>query len=224
MCASFCRMKRRTASDSPALFELLDTGPDFSLELEAKAGGLWPVAGTDEAGRGPLAGPVVAAAVILDPDNIPSGLNDSKKLSKAKREALFKQIMETSLVSIASSGPALIDDMNILRASLDAMRRAVLGLPVSPSLVLADGRDMPPGIACRSKAVIKGDSRSLSIAAASIIAKVTRDRMMERAAQVHPAYGFEGHAGYGTAAHLRAIDDHGPCPLHRMSFRPLRQD
>lgn len=223
VCASFRRMKRRTAPDSPALFDLLQTGPDFSLELDGKSRGLWPVVGTDEAGRGPLAGPVVAAAVILDPDNIPSGLNDSKKLSKAKRETLFKQIMETSLVSIASSGPKLIDDMNILRASLDAMRRAVLGLPVSPQLVLADGRDMPPGIACPVKAVIKGDGRSLSIAAASIIAKVTRDRMMERSAQIYPAYGFDGHAGYGTAAHLRAIETHGPCPLHRMSFRPLRQ-
>ena len=187
VCASFRRMKRRTASDSPALFDLLQTGPDFSLELEAKGKGLWPVAGTDEAGRGPLAGPVVAAAVILDPENIPPGLNDSKKLSKAKREALFRQIMETSFVSIASSGPALIDDMNILRASLDAMRRAVLGLPVSPALVLADGRDMPPGIACPAKAVIKGDARSLSIAAASIIAKVARDRMMEQAGKVYPA-------------------------------------
>ncbi|WKL21697.1 ribonuclease HII [Agrobacterium tumefaciens] len=217
-------MKRRTAPDSPALFDLADTGPDFSFELEARKKGLWPVAGTDEAGRGPLAGPVVAAAVILDPDNIPKGLDDSKKLTKTKRESLFRLIMETSVVSVASSGPGLIDSMNILRASLDAMRRAVLGLETSPALVLADGRDKPPGITCEAKAVIKGDSRSLSIAAASIIAKVTRDRMMERAGSVHSSYGFEGHAGYGTPAHLRAIENHGPCPLHRMSFRPLKQE
>lgn len=218
----FRTMKQRTASDSPALFDLIDKGPDFSLELEAKKRGEWPVAGTDEAGRGPLAGPVVAAAVILDPDNIPDGLNDSKKLSKARREVLFEQILATSIVSIASSGPVLIDRMNILRASLDAMRRAVLGLQTTPALVLADGRDVPPGIPCLGKAVIKGDGRSVSIAAASIVAKVTRDRMMEKAGLLHPAYGFESHAGYGTPTHLRAIEANGPCPLHRMSFRPMR--
>ncbi|MGV1870659.1 ribonuclease HII [Agrobacterium rosae] len=217
-------MKQRTASDSPALFDMTDTGPDFSLELEARKRGLWPVAGTDEAGRGPLAGPVVAAAVILDPENIPEGLNDSKKLSKARREVLFEKILETSIVSVASSGPVLIDRMNILRASLDAMRRAVLGLHIAPSLVLADGRDIPPGLSCDAKAVIKGDGRSVSIAAASIIAKVTRDRMMERAGLIHPAYGFEAHVGYGTPTHLRAIEANGPCPLHRMSFRPMRTE
>lgn len=222
MCAKFLRMKRSTTPDSPALFDLVEYTPDFSFELDAKAKGIWPVAGTDEAGRGPLAGPVVAAAVILDPDNIPVGLNDSKKLTKVRREILFEQILETSTVSIASSGPKLIDEINILRASLDAMRRAVLGLGLAPALVLADGRDIPPGIPCAGKAVIKGDSRSLSIAAASIIAKVTRDRMMERAGLLHSGYGFEGHAGYGTPAHLRAIEAHGPCPLHRMSFRPMR--
>jgi ribonuclease HII len=217
-------MKRRTASDSPALFDFVNSGPDFSLELEAKQRGEWPVAGTDEAGRGPLAGPVVAAAVILDPDNIPDGLNDSKKLSKARRAFLFEKILETSIVSIASSGPLLIDRMNILRASLDAMRRAVLGLQTAPALVLADGRDIPPGIACLGKAVIKGDARSVSIAAASIVAKVTRDRMMEKAGTIYPAYGFEAHAGYGTPAHLRAIETNGACPLHRMSFRPMRME
>ncbi|MBB3944949.1 ribonuclease HII [Rhizobium skierniewicense] len=215
-------MKRRTASDSPALFDFVNSGPDFSLELEAKQRGEWPVAGTDEAGRGPLAGPVVAAAVILDPDNIPDGLNDSKKLSKARRAFLFEKILETSIVSIASSGPLLIDRMNILRASLDAMRRAVLGLQTAPALVLADGRDIPPGIPCLGKAVIKGDARSVSIAAASIVAKVTRDRMMEKAGSIYPAYGFEAHVGYGTPAHLRAIETNGACPLHRMSFSPMR--
>ncbi|WP_320196761.1 ribonuclease HII [Agrobacterium rosae] len=217
-------MKQRTASDSPALFDMTDTGPNFSLECEARKRGQWPVAGTDEAGRGPLAGPVVAAAVILDPENIPEGLNDSKKLSKARREVLFEKILETSIVSVASSGPVLIDRMNILRASLDAMRRAVLGLDTAPAIVLADGRDIPPGLSCDAKAVIKGDGRSVSIAAASIIAKVTRDRMMERAGLIHPAYGFEAHVGYGTPTHLRAIEANGPCPLHRMSFRPMRTE
>jgi ribonuclease HII len=217
-------MLKRTPPDSPSLFDAAPLAPDFSLELAARAAGHWPVAGTDEAGRGPLAGPVVAAAVILDPDHIPGGLNDSKQLTAKQRERLFEEILATAHVSIASSGPALIDERNILRASLDAMRRAVLGLCVEPAYVLADGRDIPPGIPCSAKAVIQGDARSVSIAAASIIAKVTRDRMMERAHEVYPAYGFANHAGYGTAQHRRAIEAEGPCPLHRMSFRPLRKD
>ncbi len=217
-------MKRSTPPDSPKLFDDLPLKPDFSIEEAARAEGLWPVAGTDEAGRGPLAGPVVAAAVILDPQNIPAGLNDSKKLSLKQREKLFDDILASAEVSIASSGPRLIDERNILRASLDAMRRAVAGLETPPALVLSDGRDVVPGITCAGRAVIKGDARSVSIAAASIVAKVTRDRMMARAGLVWPAYGFEGHAGYGTAQHRGAIDDHGPCVLHRMSFRPLRKD
>lgn len=215
-------MPPRTSPDSPGLFEQVPLAPDFSIETEARLAGLWPIAGTDEAGRGPLAGPVVAAAVILDPENIPEGLNDSKKLSLKRREALFERILETAEVSIASSGPRLIDEMNILRASLDAMRRAVAGLTTRPALVLADGRDIPPGISCQGRAVIKGDARSVSIAAASIVAKVTRDRMMDRAGLVFPAYGFEKHAGYGTKQHLTGIAGHGPCPLHRMSFKPLK--
>ena len=217
-------MLPRTPPDSPKLFEEIPLAPDFNLELLARKAGHWPVAGTDEAGRGPLAGPVVAAAVILDPDNIPEGLNDSKKLTAKQREALFDAIIATSEVSIAASGPRHIDDRNILRASLDAMRRAVVGLSVAPAYVLADGRDVPQGLSCPGKAVIKGDSRSVSIAAASIIAKVTRDRMMARAHLVFPAYGFAKHAGYGTAQHRNGIDEHGPCSLHRMSFRPLRKD
>jgi ribonuclease HII len=213
----------RTPPDSPMLFDNPITC-DFSLELSARKAGHWPVAGTDEAGRGPLAGPVVAAAVILDPDNTPFGLNDSKQLSLAKREQLFEAIMATAHVSIASSGPRLIDEINILRASLDAMRRAVAGLPLAPAHVLIDGRDVPKGLSCSGQAVIKGDSRSVSIAAASIIAKVTRDRMMERAGIVYPAYGFAKHAGYGTKQHRDAIIADGPCPLHRMSFRPLKKD
>ncbi|SFB07603.1 RNase HII [Rhizobium sp. NFR07] len=214
----------RTSPDSPALFDAIPIVCDFSLELAARDAGHWPVAGTDEAGRGPLAGPVVAAAVILDPENIPTGLNDSKQLTILQRETLFEAIMATAHVSIAASGPRHIDERNILRASLDAMRRAVAGLCAPPALVLADGRDVPRGLTCRGQAVIKGDSRSVSIAAASIIAKVTRDRMMARAGAVYPAYGFEKHAGYGTKQHRDGIDAHGPCSLHRMSFRPLRKD
>lgn len=151
-------------------------------------------------------------------------MNDSKQLSIARREELFDLILASSIVSIASSGAGRIDGTDIRKASLDAMRRAVHGLSTAPALVLADGRDIPPGLACLGKAVVKGDARSLSIAAASIIAKVSRDRMMTRAHLVFPAYGFSTHAGYATQRHRNAIDDHGPCPLHRMSFRPLRQD
>ena len=217
-------MLSRTSPDSPLLFEEVPLVPDFSLELIARKAGHWPVAGTDEAGRGPLAGPVVAAAVILDPDNSPDGLNDSKQLTAAQRESLFEAIMATAEVSIAASGPRHIDERNILRASLDAMRRAVGGLALRPSYVLTDGRDVPPGLACPAKAVIQGDARSVSIAAASIIAKVTRDRMMTRAHQVFPLYGFNSHAGYATPQHRAGIKAHGPCTLHRMSFRPLRKD
>ena len=217
-------MLARTSPDSPMLFDDVPLVPDFSLELVARKAGHWPVAVTDEAGRGPLAGPVVAAAVILDPDNIPDGLNDSKQLTAARREELFEVIMATAEVSIAASGPRHIDERNILRASLDAMRRAVAGLSILPAYVLADGRDVPQGLCCPGRAVIKGDSRSVSIAAASIIAKVTRDRMMTRAHQVFPLYGFDSHAGYATPQHRAGIEAHGPCLLHRMSFRPLRRD
>ena len=217
-------MLARTSPDSPMLFEDVPLVPDFSLELVARNAGHWPVAGTDEAGRGPLAGPVVAAAVMLVPNNIPDGLNDSKQLTAARREELFEAIMATADVSIAASGPRHIDERNILRASLDAMRRAVAGLSISPAYVLADGRDVPQGLCCPGRAVIQGDARSVSIAAASIIAKVTRDRMMARAHQVFPLYGFNSHAGYATPQHRAGIEAHGPCLLHRMSFRPLRKD
>lgn len=217
-------MPKRPSPDHPDFFIVPDSGPDFSLEELARKRGLWPVAGTDEAGRGPLAGPVVAAAVILDPAAIPAGLNDSKKLSARRRDALYEEILATATVSIASSGAAHIDRRDIRKASLDAMRRAVAGLTIPAAHVLCDGRDVPDGLICSGSAVIKGDARSLSIAAASIIAKVTRDRMMDRAAEIFPAYGFDAHAGYGTKVHLQAIATHGPCPLHRMSFRPLRRD
>jgi ribonuclease HII len=215
-------MKRRTPPDSPGLFPDLPLVPDFLLENRAKRKGLWPVAGTDEAGRGPLAGPVVAAAVILDPKRIPEGLNDSKKLSAAQREALYERILTEATVSIASSSPKRIDLIDIRKASLDAMRRAVAALDLQAQHVLADGRDVPLGLMCSGEAVVKGDARSVSIAAASIVAKVMRDRMMARAGLVYPNYGFEIHAGYGTERHRSAIVTHGPCPLHRMSFRPLK--
>jgi ribonuclease HII len=217
-------MTRRTPPDSPLLFEQGPIVPDFALELSARKAGHWPVAGTDEAGRGPLAGPVVAAAVILDPDNIPDGLNDSKQLSAARREELFEFIVATATVSIASSSAGRIDATDIRKASLDAMRRAVCGLAIPAGFVLTDGLDVPPGLPCPGKAVVKGDSRSLSIAAASILAKVTRDRMMVRAGIVFPAYGFASHAGYATVVHRSSIERVGPCRLHRMSFRPMRKD
>lgn len=216
-------MSRPASSDSRLLFDMPE-GPDFSMEMAARKRGLWPVAGTDEAGRGPLAGPVVAAAVVLDPDNIPDGLHDSKQLSAAKREMLFARIMETAFVSVASSSSRRIDTIDIRKASLDAMRRAVAGLEVAPMLVLTDGRDVPPGLACEGRAVIKGDALSVSISAASIVAKVMRDRMMARAEETYPGYGFAVHAGYATQVHRTAIESIGPCRLHRMSFRPLRKE
>ncbi len=216
-------MKRRTSPDSPMLFEDVPLVPDFRLELNARKAGHWPVAGADEAGRGPLAGPVVAAAVILDPRRIPDGLNDSKQLSAQKREELFVQILATATVSIASSSSTRIDETDIRKASLDAMRRAICGLSIPASFVLTDGLDVPPGLACPGQAVVKGDARSVSIAAASIVAKVTRDRMMARADSTFPAYGFASHAGYGTAQHRAGIEKHGPCSLHRMTFSPLKR-
>lgn len=184
--------------------------------------GFMPVAGVDEAGRGPLAGPVVASAVILDPKRIPKGLNDSKQLTAARREELYEEILATAEVSIASLSHGSIDRFNILRASLEAMRRAVASLPKAARFVLVDGRDVPAGLSCPAKALIKGDARSFSIAAASIVAKVTRDRMMRAAGTSYPHYGFEQHAGYATEAHRSAIDVHGPCPIHRMSFSPFK--
>ncbi|NKJ37056.1 ribonuclease HII [Rhizobium sp. SG570] len=206
------------------LFDEAPIIPTFELELIARRAGHWPVAGADEAGRGPLAGPVVAAAVILDPERIPQGLNDSKQLTAARREALFVEILATATVSIASSSAARIDTTDIRKASLDAMRRAICSLAVPASYVLTDGLDVPAGLACPGKAVVKGDARSFSIAAASIVAKVTRDRMMARAGDDFPAYGFAAHAGYGTAQHRAGIELHGPCSLHRMSFRPLKKE
>jgi ribonuclease HII len=215
--------ERRMSSlpPDPLLFDILE-GPDFAMETRLRDRGVWPVAGLDEAGRGPLAGPVVAAAVILDPDCIPDGLNDSKKLTVKKREALFDEILACADVSIASSSTRLIDSIDIRKASLDAMRRALSALPTTAIHALIDGRDLVPGACCEGQAVIRGDARSQSIAAASIVAKVTRDRMMARLDNHYPGYGFAIHAGYATSRHRQAIATIGPCPLHRMSFSPFR--
>lgn len=216
-------MVRRSSSDAPALPLALPTGPDFLRELALTAQGEAPVAGVDEAGRGPLAGPVVAAAVILDPERIPDGLHDSKQLTAKRREELFEAILATADVAIASVSHALIDATDIRKASLEAMRRAVAALPVRPRYVLVDGRDMPR-LPCAGEALVAGDARSLSIAAASIVAKVSRDRLMDRLCLAYPAYGFSGHKGYAAARHRAAIAEHGPCPFHRLSFSPFRAD
>lgn len=199
--------------------------PDLHFEQEAREVGFAAVCGIDEAGRGPLAGPVVAAAVILPPDFELAGLTDSKKLTAAKREKLFAALMQDARVhkSIASATAAEIDELNILRATHLAMARAAQGLAAPPAdFALIDGLPVP-NFPLPSKSIVKGDSRSLSIAAASILAKVTRDRHMQELDARYPAYGFAKHAGYGTAAHLAALRTHGPCPEHRRSFAPVAQ-
>jgi ribonuclease HII len=187
------------------------------------AGEALAVAGVDEAGRGPLAGPVVAAAVVLDPAGCWDGVHDSKQLSAATRGELFARVL-TGARAFGWSviGPRAIDQLNIRGASLEAMRRAIARLKVPPDLVLVDGVDTVPGIACPQRAVIDGDARLLSIAAASIVAKVVRDRIMDRLDRVWPAYGFARHKGYGTPEHLEALGRVGPCALHRFSFAPVR--
>ncbi|MGI9481399.1 MAG: ribonuclease HII [Hyphomicrobiales bacterium] len=195
--------------------------PDFSLETAALSRGFQRVAGVDEAGCGPWAGPVVAGAVVLDARNKPAGLNDSKKLNEARREQLFEQILATADVGIGIVDVARIDELNILKATLAAMSEAVNALSVGPEFVLIDGNRCPE-LSCPTEAIVKGDSVSESIAAASIVAKVTRDRIMRDAAETFPEYGFERHKGYGTAQHQEALRKLGPCPLHRSSFAPIR--
>ncbi len=199
------------------------SAPTFRLERALLRQEIWPVAGMDEAGRGPLAGPVAAAAVILDPRSIPMGLNDSKLLSPAAREDVFEEIVARALgIGVAFASASEIDVLNIRQATFLAMRRALGGLALAPIRVLVDGNDLPPGLACKGETLVKGDARSASIAAASIVAKVTRDRMMRRLCPLYPAYGFSRHAGYATRAHLDAIVRHGPTPYHRLSFAPFR--
>jgi len=178
--------------------------------------------GVDEAGRGPLAGAVFAAAVILDPARPIPGLKDSKKLSAANRIRLAQEIRTHALAwSVASASVEEIERLNILHASMLAMRRAVLGLMPSPELALIDGNRCPD-LPCSAHAIVKGDSLEPAISAASILAKTERDKEMEKLADIYPMYGFDRHAGYPTAEHLAALISHGPCPLHRRSFGPVK--
>jgi ribonuclease HII len=197
-----------------------DIRPTFRRERAALKRGVWPVAGCDEAGRGPLAGPVVAAAVILDPKRVPRGLDDSKKLDPETREKLYGKICASAEVAVAFAPPARIDRDNILRASLWALARAVAGLPVRPRLVFVDGRDRIDA-GCDCEAVVSGDAIIASIAAASIVAKVTRDRLMTRLGLLHPGYGFESHKGYSVPEHFDALARLGPTIHHRRSFAPV---
>ena len=195
-------------------------GPDFSFELAARAQGFSLVCGIDEAGRGPLAGPVVAAAVILDPESIPPGLNDSKKLTETTREKLFAEIMLSAIVGVGIGDEIRIDRDNILAATLWAMAEAVHNLKEAPHYALVDG-NRAPKLSCGIQTIVSGDARSLSIAAASIIAKVTRDRIMVALDQEFPGYGFSRHKGYGTDFHHIALNELGPCIHHRKSFAPV---
>ena len=195
--------------------------PDFQFETDAARQGALRIVGVDEVGRGPLAGPVTAAAVWLDPAAIPDGLNDSKVLTAARRIALSAALFEVADVSIAHASVDEIDEMNILRASHLAMLRAIAGLRILPDFALIDGNMIPRGLVCPSLAIVKGDMRSLSIAAASIVAKVARDAIMVDLAQQHPGYGWETNAGYPTLAHREALRILGVTPHHRRSFKPV---
>jgi len=195
--------------------------PDFALE---RAAGAAPVCGIDEAGRGPLAGPVFAAAVVLDPARVPQGIDDSKKLAPARRRRIAADLAAVAAVGLGQASVAEIDRLNILRASLLAMRRAfddlALGLGRMPAVALVDGNRLPD-LPCAARAVVGGDGRSLSIAAASIVAKVARDALMAELARAHPQYGWERNAGYGTPEHLRALTQFGATPHHRITFTPI---
>lgn len=191
---------------------------DFELELSKKLQGKKFVAGIDEAGRGPLAGPVAAACVILDENNIPEGINDSKKLSEKKREKLFDEILAKALcVSCVMVDEKTVDEINILQATKLAMRRAVEKMAIAPDCLLIDG-NFVINVLDDETAVVGGDAKSLSIGAASIVAKVTRDRFMLEMDKRYPLYGFAKHKGYGTKAHTEAIRQFGPCEIHRKSF------
>ncbi len=181
--------------------------------------GIRLLCGVDEAGRGPLAGPVYAAAVIFDPDHIPEGLDDSKKLSEKKREQLYDRIVDAAIAwCVASASVEEIEEVNILQATYRAMQRAVAGLSVPPELVLVDGNRLPPGLTAAARTLVKGDALSASVAAASILAKVSRDRLMAELDRTYPEYAFAKHKGYGTALHMERIRTYGPSPVHRPSF------
>ena len=195
--------------------------PDASFETAARRRGLIRIAGVDEVGRGPLAGPVTAAAVVLHMGQVPPGLRDSKTIAKSKLAEIASQIHAMAEVSIAHATVEEIDRLNILQASLLAMERAVAGLRLPPDHCLIDGTKIPLGLQGRAEAIVRGDARCLSIAAASIVAKVARDRIMVDLAQQHPGYGWETNAGYPTAAHAQALLDLGVTPWHRRSFAPV---
>ena len=205
-------------SDSP---EKPTYRPTFELEAAELELARGPIAGIDEAGRGPWAGPVVAAAVILDPAQLPEGIDDSKALDEDMRETVYARIISTSQFAVGIAGVERIDRDNILQATLWAMSQAVSGLSLRPRLALIDG-NKAPRLACETRTIIKGDAKCLSIAAASIVAKVTRDRIMTAMARELPGYGFERHKGYGTPEHKAALARLGVSAEHRRSFRPIQ--
>lgn len=197
--------------------------PDFEFEKALAARGFLRIAGVDEVGRGPLAGPVVAAAVVLNAEAIPEGLNDSKKLTGKRRDLLNDLLRQAAEVTVGQASVDEIEQYNILRASHMAMRRAVEALDPPPDFLLIDGNMIPQGIDIPAQPVVKGDTRSVSIAAASIVAKTWRDRVMVDLAQQHPGYGWERNAGYPTPEHRAALQHLGPTPHHRRSFKPVHK-
>ncbi|MAT87858.1 MAG: ribonuclease HII [Aestuariivita sp.] len=197
------------------------SNPDFSFETNLYDLGFNIIAGVDEVGRGPLAGPVTASAVILDPNNIPTGLKDSKTLSAKKRELLYDLILQSAHVAVAHVSVEEIDQINILQASLLAMKKAVGKLHPCPEYVLVDGKQVPYELSVPAQAIVKGDSKSLSISAASIVAKITRDRLMVEMATQYPGYGWDKNAGYPTKEHQLALQHLGVSPHHRRSFKPI---
>lgn len=196
--------------------------PDYRFEARLLARMPGPIAGVDEAGRGPLAGPVIAAAVILEKRRIPKGLDDSKKLTPTRREALYAQIMACAIVGVGEASVDEIDLLNIRQATHLAMARAVSALSPAAAFALVDGND-GPALACPCETLVGGDGRSVSIAAASIVAKVTRDRLMAELHEIHPGYGWNTNMGYGTEAHMAALNRLGPCAHHRRSFAPIHK-
>lgn len=207
-------------SDSPGTEIKASPAPSLKFEKRAVRRGATLVAGVDEAGRGPLAGPVVAAAVILNRRRIPEGLNDSKVLTANARAELYEEIVATSAVAVVAAPTSIIARLNILWASMWAMEQAVRALALAPDHVLIDGNIVPKRLPCRGEAIVDGDALSLSIAAASIVAKVTRDRMCEIMHCEEPQYGFDSHKGYSARQHFAALDEHGPGRFHRMDFEP----
>ena len=202
---------------------MIDQGALGEFDDRLRKSGFPILAGVDEAGRGPLAGPVVAAVVVMRPDTHPQGIIDSKMLSAGRRDAALQRILEGCVeVSLGEAWQDEIDEINIRAATLLAMSRAISQLTVSPDLVLVDGRDLPP-MSCPGVALVKGDARSESVAAASIAAKVARDAIMCHLHQVYPEYGFDRHKGYPTSEHLQCLAAFGPCPLHRRSYRGVEK-